>query len=496
MLPMARLCNIIQSDVNRRGETGLRLCGRKGGAMNSLRAAFLTLGCKTNHYETDAIRSEFIQAGFQEVPFEEAADVYLVNTCTVTGEADRKSRQMLRRARRVSPGAIVIALGCQVELSRSAGLADILIGTHGKQNTLNLVLAELARRRDTAGSEGDGCCAGEIPAQSGGNSDTYEEFGLIGRPSETRAYLKIEDGCDNFCTYCAIRLARGRVRSRSRGNILQEAAALGAAGYQELVLTGIHICSYGAEQGLPSHTVMALALELAEIPGIARIRLGSLEPQSITPAFAQLARQNPKLLPHFHLSLQSGSDTVLRRMGRRYGPDEYREVVGRLQEAFGQCSVGGQVSPGLTTDVMVGFPGETEAEHAESLAFCREIGFSRLHVFRYSNRPGTAAALLPNPVDPQVIARRVQDMLALADELAFDFHRRQIGRRVDVLLEDLQADGCFAGYTPEYSAVRIPAGPGLVPGLIVRADVAAAQQDFLICHNAIALNSCYDKAGR
>jgi threonylcarbamoyladenosine tRNA methylthiotransferase MtaB len=477
------------------------------------RAAFLTLGCKTNHYETDAIRAQFAQAGYVEVPFDGAADVYLVNTCTVTGEADRKSRQMLRRARRANPGAILVALGCQVELSRTAGLADILVGTLGKANALALVQAELARRGGsgdytaveataTGGAATTATAAATTAAATfarehqvrAGTSDLqYEEFPLTGRPSETRAYIKIEDGCDNFCAYCTIPLARGPVRSRTRANILAEAEAVAAAGFQEIVLTGIHVCSYGAEQGLPSHTVMELARDLAAIPGISRIRLGSLEPQSITPEFVRLARQNPKLLPHFHLSLQSGSDGVLRRMGRLYNKAEYRARVERLREAFGVTAGGRLVSPGLTTDVMVGFPGETEAEHEESLAFCREMAFSRLHVFRYSSRPGTAAATMANPVDPQVIARRGQEMLALADELALDFHRRQVGRPAAVLLEDLQADGHYAGYTPEYVPARIPAAPGLAAGQIIEVAVVAAERDFVVGYNANGAFSCYDK---
>ena len=437
--------------------------------MALLRAAFHTLGCKTNHYETDALRQQFSQAGFEIVPFDSFADVYLINTCTVTGEADRKSRQMLRRTRKINPEAIVVALGCLPALGDTKSCADLSIGTAGKKQALEKVAAELERR---------GLRLDNFRQNSGPLADpaSFEEFGSVDSQSETRAYVKIEDGCNNFCSYCAIPLARGRVRSRSRDNILQETAALAAAGYKEIVLTGIHVCSYGSDQGLASHAVMELALEMAEIDGIERIRLGSLEPLSLTPAFIQLASQNAKLLPHFHLSLQSGCDTVLARMNRHYRIREYREIVASLRQHFNQ--------PGLTTDVIVGFPGETAAEHQASLDFCREIAFTRLHVFRFSPRAGTRAATLPDPVDPRTIANRSQAMLELADQLALDYHQRQIGREQLVLLEKLRPDGFYEGYSPEYVPVRIKAEPGLHTGAIVRVTGVWADQEFMLCRNA------------
>jgi threonylcarbamoyladenosine tRNA methylthiotransferase MtaB len=449
--------------------------------MGGMRAAFQTLGCRTNHYETDAMRSQFLQAGFIEVPFDEVADVYLLNTCAVTGEADRKSRQLLRRARRQNPGAIIVAVGCHVELNQEEGLADICVGSSGKREAVRLVLAKLGRPGGQA----------HMP----GESETrwaYEEFGLVGQPSETRAYIKIEDGCDDACSYCTVPLARGPVRSRERGKILEEAAALASRGFKEIILTGVHVCSYGADLGFPSHTVTELALELAAISGIERIRLGSLEPQSITPEFIRLARENRKLLPHFHLSLQSGSDSVLRRMNRHYDSSDYRQVVAMLRQAY---SGGLLRSPGLSTDIMAGFPGETEAEHEASLAFCREIGFSRMHIFRYSSRPKTAAAAMPGQVDPRTINRRADTMLELAGQLAQDFHSRQVGRLQEVLLEEKQADGLFAGYTPEYAPARIPASPlaaGYETGQIVKVKAIAATRNFLICDNANTFESCYD----
>lgn len=437
--------------------------------MTMIRAAFHTLGCKTNHYETDAIRSQFIQAGFTDVPFNSFADVYLVNTCTVTGEAGRKSRQMLRRARKVNAGAVVVALGCHSELESGLEGVDIVIGTTGKSRALELVCAELQRQGFKLPRAGS--CSSDAPGPA--IEDGYEELGLVDHQSETRAYVKIEDGCDNFCAYCAIPYARGRVRSRPEENILAETRALASAGYKEIVLTGIHVCSYGADHGLASHAVMELALKMAEIEGIERIRLGSLEPQSVTPEFIELAVRNTKLLPHFHLSLQSGSDGVLSRMQRHYSSDDYRTVVQRLRTAFDR--------PGLTTDVIVGFPGETDAEHGASLAFCSEMGFSRLHIFRYSRREGTLAATLPGQVSAAAMAARSQAMQELADRLALEYHSSQIGRSQAVLLEARRLDGLYEGYSPEYVPVRTPALAGMAEGQIVHVTGVEANREFLFC---------------
>ena len=407
------------------------------------RAAFHTLGCKTNHYETDAMRAQFSRAGFDIVPFSELADVYLVNTCTVTGEADRKSRQMLRRARQLNPDSLIVAVGCQVVLGDAAAWADLTIGTEGKNQAIDRVLAALATRRPIGSSHAE---EDPLPFETAAGS-TYDEFGPVDQQSETRAYVKIEDGCNHFCSYCAIPLARGRVRSRGHNQILEETRALAAAGYREIVLTGIHLCSYGLDLGLPGHAVMELALELAEIEGIDRIRLGSLEPLSVTPAFIQLAAQNPKLCPHFHLSLQSGSDTVLSRMNRRYRTTDFRKVAENLRSSF--------ADPGLTTDIIVGFPGETDQEFADSLAFAEEMAFSRMHVFRYSARKGTRAADMPDPVDPDQIAQRSKRMLGLASKLSLAYNSRQVGRVHEILIEQ-QIDGYLTGYTAEYVPVRLP----------------------------------------
>jgi threonylcarbamoyladenosine tRNA methylthiotransferase MtaB len=434
--------------------------------MNSLRAAFHTLGCKTNHYETDAMRRQFSDAGCSIVPFDTQADIYLVNTCAVTAEADRKSSQMLRRARQLNPNALIVAVGCQVVLGGSAAWADLTIDNKNKSQAYNLTQSAFTARMKQSGRLSS-------VEQTGDQAETgYDELGLVDQQSETRAYVKIEDGCNNRCAYCAIPLARGPVRSRQRQNIIDETKALVSAGYREIVLTGIHLCSYGADWGQPSHAVMQLALELAAIPGLSRIRLGSLEPLSLTPAFLDLAEQNPKLCPHFHLSLQSGSDRTLTRMNRRYLTGDYRSVIGELRRRFDH--------PGITTDVMVGFPGESDEDFCASLDFCREIAFARMHVFRYSVRRRTAAAVLAGRIAPAVMAERSRQMLSLANQLFHDNLMAHIGSRQQVLLEKRRPDGSWEGTSASYIPVRVTGG-GLAAGQIMTVRGLAVEDEFLRC---------------
>ncbi|NLO36237.1 MAG: tRNA (N(6)-L-threonylcarbamoyladenosine(37)-C(2))-methylthiotransferase MtaB [Clostridiaceae bacterium] len=433
--------------------------------MTAPSAAFLTLGCKTNHYETDAIRMQFEAAGFQIVAFSAAADVYLVNTCTVTAEADRKSRQMLRRARQANPEALVVAMGCQVEIGDAATWADLSIGNARKSTACGQVIEALRQR----GGQAD---LPACPATQPLELSAYDELGQVSSQSETRAYIKIEDGCNQFCSYCAIPLARGRVRSRERGHILAEARGLADRGYREVVLTGIHLCSYGSDRGEPAHAVMELALELANMPGIERIRLGSLDPGMVTDTFIRLAAQNPRLCPHFHLSLQSGCDRILARMNRHYTSDGYRAVVRALRESFSD--------PGITTDLIVGFPGEAEADFAQSLAFCREMDFLRMHVFRFSPRQGTRAASLPDPVAPQLIARRSRQMMSLASDMALAGHTRQIGRQMTVLTERQRPDGLYEGYSETYVPVRFRARQTPEAGSLVTVTGRHATADYLL----------------
>lgn len=434
--------------------------------------AFHTLGCKTNHYETDALRQQFIAAGFSEVPFHDIADVYILNTCTVTGEADRKSRQLLHRARRLNDQALVVALGCATELGLQDDAIDLCLGTQHKSAALQAVLDRLSQA---------GPRTLTVRAAADDSERIYDEWGSVTRQSETRGYIKIEDGCDNHCSYCAITLARGPVRSRERGLVLDEARALAAAGFREIVLTGIHICSYGLEWNQPGEHLMRLTHDLAGIDGIDRIRLGSLEPRSVTPEFIRLARKIPKLCPHFHLSLQSGSDTVLGRMRRQYRTSHYREVVDQLRYHFDD--------PGITTDIIVGFPGETADEHEESLNFCRDIGFSRMHIFRYSPREGTAAAAMPDQIDAQTMVRRSEAMAALADSMAAACHKRMIGKSIELIVEKKRQDGWFTGYSDRYMPVRLTADPSVSSGDLIRTTVQSADAEGLICSGAKRLKA-------
>lgn len=447
-----------------------------------LRAAFHTLGCKTNHYETDAVAERFRDAGFELVDFDSPADVYVLNTCTVTAEADRKSRQFLRRAHTLNPAALVVAMGCHVELADESAIADIIVGTRGKTGVVEKVLARL--RADGRLSEDDPRLSAGAPAEPAARADVgglavedpFEEFGPVIRQSESRAYIKIEDGCDSFCSYCAIPYARGRVRSRDAVRVLEEAARLAEAGFREIVLTGIHICSYGAEHGLSSHALPELAARIGLVPGIERIRFGSLEPQSITPLFVEQTAAVRGLCPHFHLSLQSGSGDVLRRMGRSYDPERFRESVRLLRARFPEAA--------LTTDVMVGFPGETEAMHCESLAFVREIGFSRLHVFRYSRRAGTAAADMPDQVPKAVSVRRSAEMQVLGDELALKFHQGLLAHPQTVLIEQARADGTATGYTATYVPVIIDTANRLWTNQLVTVEPVRCDHQFLYARHA------------
>lgn len=437
--------------------------------IHPLKAAFHTLGCKTNHYETDAVAEQFRQAGFMRVGFDEPADVYVLNTCTVTAEADRKSRQHLRRARNLSPDAIVVALGCHAQLNQDSQLADIVIGTKGKMQAIDRVLERLSEN-------------GQYGLIHDTRPDVFEEYGPVSRQSENRAYIKIEDGCDNFCTYCAIPLARGRVCSRDPEHVLEEAVQLAAAGYREVVLTGIHICSYGADSGLESHALPELAIRIGQVPGIARIRFGSLEPQSITPEFARLTAAIPGLCPHFHLSLQSGSDPVLGRMNRRYDTTRFRESAALLRGCFPEAA--------LTTDVMVGFPGEDEFMHRQSMDFIREIGFSRLHVFRYSKRSGTIAATMADQVPKDTAIRRSSEMQALSKILARQYHDRLVGHPQTVLIEQVREDGTANGYTDTYVPVLIENAAVLSQNQLVTVNPNRCDHEFLFARYVNEAISC------
>lgn len=439
--------------------------------------AVLNLGCKVNRYETDAVLQQFLDAGYQPAGFREAADVYVLNTCAVTGEAARKSGQMLRRARKQNPDAVLVVMGCHIQLGGDWAEADIAVGNQGKSRVYAAV--EHFRRdwEDRGGRSEDRPEPVDLsqPMPLTERVD-FEDFGSVSHQTETRAYLKIQDGCNNFCSYCAIPYARGRVRSRSEESILQEAADLAAQGFQELVLTGIHVCSYGKDRGEPSTALMELCSKIAAIPGVQRLRLGSLEPLSVTEEFVRLAAANPKLCPHFHLSLQSGSDGTLQRMRRKYTAQQFRQVVQALRSAYGS-------GLGLTTDVIVGFPGETEEEFVESVAFCREMAFSRMHVFRYSQRAGTAAVSLPNPVSPEVSSLRAGVMGQLAEQMQAAHAQNRMGQTEQILLEQLDEAGCYTGYAPNYDPLVLeePDSEGIwKPGQLVWGEIVGCRGERLV----------------
>lgn len=436
------------------------------------RAAFHNLGCKVNSYETEAMRQLLKKEGYELVSFEEPADVYIINTCTVTNIADRKSRQMLHRARKQNPEAVVVAAGCYVQARGEEvledGTVDILIGNNQK-GRLPELLNEWFARREKERPAGDGRDA--LPAggcKSGGNGlkaltdlsreREYESLGLLEAGGHTRAFLKVQDGCDQFCSYCIIPYARGRIRSRSPEETEAEVRRLAGAGYREIVLTGIHLSSYGLDFPTEKRTedapfgrgLLRLTRRLARIDGIERIRLGSLEPRIITEEFVRSLWSCEKLCPHFHLSLQSGSDSVLKRMNRRYTTEEYLNKCRLLRESFEK--------PAITTDVIAGFPGETEEEFAETLAFVKRVRFYEMHVFPYSRRRGTAAGAMEGQLPETVKKARSHELLQLSEQMSAEYRESFIGREVSVLLEEPEGEGYMAGYTKEYVRVKRAGG--------------------------------------
>ena len=380
------------------------------------KAALHNLGCKVNAYETEAMQELLVRNGYEIVPFQEKADIYIINTCTVTNMADRKSRQMLHRARKMNPKALVVACGCYVQAKNGImdECVDIIIGNNQKKDLIELLKAF------EDGKEGHDRELLDI-----NHTNEYEELHLARTAEHTRAYVKVQDGCNQFCTYCIIPYVRGRVRSRSKDSVLEEIQRLADNGYKEVVLTGIHLSSYGMDT---DDSLLNLILSVHEIPGIQRIRLGSLEPRIITEEFAKTLAALPKLCPHFHLSLQSGCDATLRRMNRRYTSEEYYEKCVLLRKYF--------TRPALTTDVIVGFPGETKEEFAQSKAFIDKVDFYETHVFKYSRREGTKAALLENQVPEEVKALRSNELLRLSQRKQSAYEEMLIGTVQEVLVEE------------------------------------------------------------
>lgn len=405
------------------------------------RAALHNLGCKVNAYETEAMQQLLEENGYEIVPFKEGADVYIINTCTVTNMADRKSRQMLHRAKKMNPDAIVVAAGCYVQAKEASGeideSIDIVIGNNKKKDLIQILDGFYEKK------QGQNKAVIDI-----NHTHEYEEMHLNKTAEHTRVYIKVQDGCNQFCTYCIIPFARGRVRSRAKEDVVREVTELAANGYQEVVLTGIHLSSYGVD--LENENLLSLILAVNEIEGIKRIRLGSLEPRIITEDFVKTISGLEKMCPHFHLSLQSGCDETLRRMNRRYTSEEYYEKCMLLRKYFAH--------PALTTDVIVGFPGETEEEFEKSKAFIDKVDFYETHIFKYSKRQGTKAAVMPNQVPEPEKTKRSNTLLALDERNRKAYEEQFSGKETEILVEEqMEKDGktYWIGHTKEYIRLAI-----------------------------------------
>ena len=421
-----------------------------------MKVSIITLGCKVNQYESQAMLSTLQAAGCTACDDISQSGLIVVNSCTVTAMSDRKVRQTVRRARRENPNAVLVLTGCMPQAFPQAAEAlteaDVVLGNSNRSSLLADVRKFLATRERVI----------DIVPHSGG----FEPLHVDRFYERTRAFLKIEDGCNRFCSYCIIPYARGRVRSKPLDELKRELVEIAANGYREVVLTGINLSAYGQELGLSLCDAVETACAQS---GIARVRLGSLEPEQLDePNIERLERQE-KLCPQFHLSLQSGCGATLKRMNRHYTPEEYREIVHNLRAAFPNSAI--------TTDIMVGFPGETEEEFTESLAFEQEIGFAKAHVFVYSRRPGTAAAKAPDQVTPEDGESRSRRMIRAAGETRKTFLGRQVGRREPVLFERALETGVYEGYTENYTPVRAACGSDL-SGRIVPVDLTEASDDF------------------
>ena len=408
------------------------------------KAALHNLGCKVNAYETEAMQQLLEEAGYEIVPFQEKADVYVINTCSVTNIADRKSRQMLHRAKKQNPDAVVVAAGCYVQAAAEelkADLAvDVIIGNNKKQDLVPILEEYFKDRTDSSHVI-------EI-----NETHEYERLSIHKIADHTRAFLKVQDGCNQFCSYCIIPYTRGRVRSRRPEEVVAEVRELAAAGYLEVVLTGIHLSSYGVDfKEEERENLLSLIRQVHEVEGIRRIRLGSLEPRIITDDFAKALASMPKFCPHFHLSLQSGCDETLKRMNRHYTTEEYAAGCDILRRYFD--------NPAITTDVIVGFPGETEEEFEATKAFLERIGFYEMHIFKYSRRAGTRADRMPEQVPEQIKNVRSEALLLLEKQMSKAYRESFLGKKKTVLLEEKTEIGGRAymiGHTMEYVKAVVP----------------------------------------
>ena len=425
------------------------------------KAAFHNLGCKVNSYETEAMQQLLEDAGYEIVPFREGADVYIINTCSVTNVADRKSRQMLHRAKKMNPSAAVVAVGCYVQAAgaelKKDEAVDLIVGNNQKKDLVQILDDYFADHENS----------GEI--LDIGHSQEYEELHIRRIADHTRAFIKVQDGCNQFCSYCIIPYTRGRVRSRRPEDIEHEVRGIAEAGYKEIVLTGIHLSSYGVDfKDEQKENLLTLIKRLDQIPGIERLRLGSLEPRIVTREFAKELASLRTICPHFHLSLQSGCDATLKRMNRRYNAAEYQACCEILREEFD--------NPAITTDVIVGFPGETEEEFAETERFLKTIHFYEMHIFKYSRRAGTRAADMPDQVSEGTKSVRSDILLALEKQQSLEYRGRFLGTEEEILLEEpIEIDGTkyMMGHTRQYVKGAVPYEEGLknktVKGIFTKA---------------------------
>ena len=425
------------------------------------KAAFHNLGCKVNSYETEAMQQLLEDAGYEIVPFREGADVYIINTCSVTNVADRKSRQMLHRAKKMNPSAAVVAVGCYVQAAgaelKKDEAVDLIVGNNQKKDLVQILDDYFADHENS----------GEI--LDIGHSQEYEELHIRRIADHTRAFIKVQDGCNQFCSYCIIPYTRGRVRSRRPEDIEHEVRGIAEAGYKEIVLTGIHLSSYGVDfKDEQQENLLTLIKRLDQIPGIERLRLGSLEPRIVTREFAKELARLRTICPHFHLSLQSGCDATLKRMNRRYNAAEYQACCEILREEFD--------NPAITTDVIVGFPGETEEEFAETERFLKAIHFYEMHIFKYSRRAGTRAADMPDQVPEGTKSVRSDILLALEKQQSLEYRGRFLGTKEEILLEEpIEIDGTkyMMGHTRQYVKGAVPYEEGLknktVKGIFTKA---------------------------
>ena len=419
------------------------------------KAALHNLGCKVNAYETEAMQQLLEEAGYEIVSFHEKADVYVINTCSVTNMADRKSRQMLHRAKKMNPDAAVVAAGCYVQTKEEEAkqdlAIDILIGNNQKNELVHRLDEFFAEREEAnaenAQKESDTNHQNKVEAVVDINHEPqcFEEMSLTKTAEHTRAFVKVQDGCNQFCSYCIIPYARGRVRSRNIESVLKEIRGLAKMGYQEVALAGIHLSSYGVDC---EESLLHLIQEIHKIDGIRRIRLGSLEPQIVTEEFARELSSLEKICPHFHLSLQSGCDATLKRMNRKYTAAQYEEGCRLLRKYFEH--------PAITTDVIVGFPGETEEEFETTKAFLEKIHFYEMHIFKYSKRQGTRAAVMENQVPEEIKTKRSAELIALSERMSNEFRSYYLGREEEVLFEEpaeINRKTMYVGYTKEYVKV-------------------------------------------